>query len=970
MLNTVDEINTAFCFLTDSKGYLWIGTRYNGFYRISEQTGAIMHISYDTLNSLSIRAVNCMLEDSRGQFWFGTDNGLYKLRFNNGSETDYQLFRYRNNKTNPLSISGNAIKTIYEDKSGVIWIGTDEKGLNRITNPAEDKMVFFKNYQVDPEGAQGLPHNDIYSIFQQKENVLWLGTGGSGLVEMDIENEVFTIYSVDDGLLADAVYDIFSDMYGTMWLTTNMGICRFDPTRRKGEQFEFFTIDDGLNSNILMKGAVCHTKDGFIFFGGHKGFNSFHPDDITKNKTLPLAKITQVNVFNTLLTRHVEANDRITLSHKDYSFSIEFTALSYSQPKKNMYAYKMENFDENWQYTTASNRRALYSNLRPGDYTFYVKAANNSGTWNNQPFALRFRVKPAPFFSWWAYLLYALLALFILIVVYRFLLSREKIKKDLEVEQIERVKSEKLNRFKLRFYTNISHELLTPLAILSATIEGYEPGKPFGEGTIGIMQRNINRLVKLIQQLLVFRKIETENLKLVVSKNDLAQFVTILCGNFAPLVDKKKISLHVDVPDEKLVVFFDEDKIDKILHNLLSNAFKYTPTGGGVKVGCSAIEVNGKDYFQLVVSDTGKGIPADKLDFIFERFTRLESEGNEVSGTGIGLELTKRLVELHNGEIMVASELGVGTTFTIQIPAYRSAYLEEQVHEGDSELARFKRTEALAIENEVAPTLVAPVAADELRSDGRKKLLLIEDNYEYRELLQQHLSGTYQVYEAENGKTGLEKTKKLLPDIVISDIMMPEMDGFEFCSSLKNTLEISHIPVILLSAKTGIESKTEGYETGADSYIEKPVNFKMLETRIHALIQQREKFKELFKTSLDLEPSKISVTSLDEKYFTRVKEIVEANIDNPEFNVAMLVSEMSTSNSMLYRKISSLTGMSPNEFIKIMRLKRAAQLLSEKKHNISEVAYITGFNNQSYFGVCFKKQFGLSPSEFVAQQSK
>ncbi|MCG8700891.1 MAG: ATP-binding protein [Bacteroidales bacterium] len=957
VLNQIDELNTVNYFLEDSRGNLWIGSRYNGLILTNKDKNIIQWITPSP--SSGGREITCILEDSKKNIWVGTNNGLLKMVYQDQNNS-YDKYVYKKDELNPYSISGNLINVVYEDRNGIIWVGTNEKGLNRlITEKETHNQVSFKNYRAEKNNSNSLSSDDIYSIYEDNYNNFWICTGGGGLNLLHRDKEVFQQFEKSDGLEGDAVYDILEDESNKLWLSTNKGLCRFDPKKNQGFQFENFYSDDGLQSNIFIKGASYKTKDNHLMFGGYRGFNIFNPKDIHINKFIPPVLISDVSVFNEVRHSYLKNDETIILSHSDYSFTINFTALSYSQPNKNKYAFRLEGFDDNWNYTDASNRKAVYSNLRKGTYYFHVKAANNSGLWNNNPTKLIIVVKPAPYETWWAFTLYGISLAFILYGIYRFLLYRAKIRQELEIEQIERAKSEKLNQYKLRFFTNISHELLTPLSVLSCTINEYKPGNKLSSQSANLFKRNVDRLIRLINQLLIFRKIETGNLKLKVAKGDLGRYSQVLFENFHPLAVKNNIQFEFDIEPERFDCYFDSDKIDKILHNLLSNAFKYTNKNGSVYVSCTQNMVKNMPYARFSVSDTGKGIPKDELEHIFDRFYRLEHGSS--SGSGIGLELTKNLVELHNGEISVESDPGKGTTFTISIPVYKEAYIEDQL--SDAKLSEEQYTKLPATEDIYIGSNT--IETEETDSEKKNSVLIVEDNADFRSVLKNTLFANYKVYEANNGAEGLKVAKKNIPNIIISDVMMPEMDGVEFCKQLKSTLEVSHIPVILLTAKVNVESRTEGYKAGADSYLAKPVDIKMLHTRIESLIEQRKNTHTKFKDELKLEPEKVTITSLDEKYIKRAVEIVEKNIDNPDFNVHQFAKETGSSNSMLYRKISAIAGMSPNEFIKSMRLKRAVQLLEEAKYTVAEVAYATGFTDQSYFGVCFKKQFGTTPSDFL-----
>jgi signal transduction histidine kinase/ligand-binding sensor domain-containing protein/DNA-binding response OmpR family regulator len=941
------DLNTVRAVVSDQKGRYWMGTRYNGLFLVDFKNNFVTSFSLGNNVTIPVRLVNHLLIDKNNHLWIATRIGLFKL-----VETGDNVFEvYSYNSSNGLS--SNVIETLFIDNEGVLWVGTG-KGISKLTSPLSNhKNALFESIITDNSVFNKLK---IASVFEDNNQQFWVGSEGAGLFLLERSTKKVIPFNKDEGLPGDAVYSITQDTEGNLWLSTNAGLILFKPTSPSKERFSVYTEDDGLQGNIFIKGSFARLPDGQLFFGGHNGFNMFDPALVHHNSFVPAVMISDLKVFNKSINFDFSKKKELILKHSDKSFTIEFTALSFSHPFKNQYAFKLEGFDSDWNLTNASNRRAHYSNLKHGKYTFLVKASNSGGLWNQLPYSFTIKVLPSPWLSVYAYILYFVLILTGFFVVYKFLIYRTKLLHAVDIEKMERERTENLNQFKFRFFTNISHELLTPLSIISCTVDNLSKKLINGDNDVVSIQNNVNRLVRLIRQLLDFRKIEAGDMKLLVGCGNLSIFLGEIIDNFLPLANKNKIDLifHAEEIND---VWFDGDKMDKILHNLLSNALKYSAEGGEVFVHCHAVVIDNVKHARITVKDNGKGISPDKLERIFDRFYR-ENE-MESTGSGIGLSLTKNLVELHNGEISVVSQKGVGTEFTIVLPIDKKAYLESQLLSTAPE-------HHFSLHSEIVVTNSSSDAVFFDRQGNRYSVLLVEDNKEFRIALTDSLSRSFNVLSASNGSEAFELAVKSVPDIIVSDVMMPGMDGFELCRKVKSTLEVSHIPVVLLTAKTNSESRETGYESGADSYLAKPVNVSLLETRIRGLIELREKLKKRFQTTIDLEPEKVNLTSLDEKFILKAKEIVEKNIDDETLNVHRLVKEMSTSNSMLYRKITGLTGLSPNEFIKNIRLKRAAQLLSENKFNISEVAFAVGFHDQSYFSVCFKKHFGKTPSEFVS----
>ena len=707
-----------------------------------------------------------------------------------------------------------------------------------------------------------------------------------------------------------------------------------------------------------------------MFFGGHKGYNSFFPDkmEIPSQETNFL--ITDIKIFNHSFSNlPVELQQKISpvmptytskieLPHKYNNFSIEFAALTYKNPELNRYAYRLQNFDRDWQYTDADRRFAYYNNLPSGTYTFQLKATNENGEWSGYVRELTVVVLPPFWATWWAYLLYVIIVSVIGVSIYRTAKNRILLRNALRLREIEKAKAEELNHAKLQFFTNITHELLTPLTIISATVDELKTQAPSHNDLYTVMNSNIQRLIRLLQQILEFRKAETGNLKLRVSPGDIAAFVKNAAESFQPLVKKRKIHFSFLCDPESMIGYFDMDKLDKILYNLLSNAAKYNKEDGFIQVSLSYDETD-KDFILLKIKDNGKGISKEKQKNLFKRFYEGDYRKFNTIGTGIGLSLTKDLVELHGGTISVESEVDHGTEFMVRIPIERSYYDEEQ------------------IDDEAISLMQNPVNYEDTQEDAdvetqevtikANTILLVEDNGELLHLMTKLLSREYNVFTAQNGKEGIAVLEKEDVDLIVSDVMMPEMDGIEFCKYVKGHLEMSHIPMILLTAKNKEEDRAEAYEIGADAFISKPFNLTVLHARIRNLLKYKERMARDFKNQIVFEVKDLNYTSLDEDFIQRAIHCVNNHLEDPNFDQAQFADEMRTSKSTLYKKLKSLAGLNTSSFIRNVRLKAACRIMEEKGTNVrvSELAYAVGFNDPKYFSSCFKKEFDMLPSEYI-----
>ena len=716
--------------------------------------------------------------------------------------------------------------------------------------------------------------------------------------------------------------------------------------------------------------------NGALFFGGINGISYFDPYQITVNIYKPPVVFTDflirnkpvsLNDKNSPLKNQINETDQITLTHDQGFISFKFAALNYINPDKNQYAYKMEGFsgDEAWHYV-GSQRMATYTNLNAGTYIFKVKAANNDGLWNNSLKTIKLIVLPPWWKTWWAYLIYALLIGLLLYAFYYYSLKTARLKNELVFEHLSHEKDQELSQRKLTFFTNISHEIKTPLTLILAPLEnlvGLNEGNNKTQNQLMLMQRNGERLIRLINQLLDFRKFESGNMNLQAAEGNIVRFVNEVFIAFEAYAKSKKISFKFNSKQEEIKVFFDRDKLEKILYNLLSNALKFTPEGGKIVLH---IKTDNDSVF-IEVEDNGQGIPDQNINKIFECFNHFSDPRFSVHGTGIGLSFSKGLVELHHGKLTVKSavateEVNGYTCFTVQLPLGSQHLKPAEINPDFKDSENIAQYYQLGSNPEQSFTYKPKTA---LENTDQPIMLIVEDNVDVLNFIAHIFTDKYKVYTALNGLKGWETAIEIIPDIIISDVMMPEMNGTVLCNKIKSDIRTSHIPVILLSARTPLIFKIEGLETGADDYITKPFSVNILEARVRNLIESRKKLRDRYSKEISLQPQNVAITSPDEKFLSKVMLFIEANLAEPTLTVEELGKEIGMSRATLYRKMKALTNQTAIEFIRGVRLKRAAQLLAQNKFNVSEVAYMVGFMDVDYFRKCFKEQFGFTPKEYT-----
>jgi len=981
----------VYSLLQDSEGILWVGTATH-LDVLDKQNDNFIHCELPGDLDYSYMRINDIYQDSYDILWIGATGGAYYQKKSHPMDTSFLKARMTDN---PLM----EIRCISEDTSGNVFFGsTTGSGLFALT-PENREAFEFINFQYDSADNASISDNIIWSLHSDNRGFTWCGTS-NGLNRFNPVGSSFYCFNSSNGLSAKFVYDIKGDDTGNLWLSTELGIVRFTLLNDTTAVTKLLEEQDGIPFDNNYQFKIYKSSDGKIYVGGSRysedGFYCFDPGKLESNDHVPPIVLTGFSIKNqsVKLDTSITEIQNLYLRHHENNISLQFAALDYKDPSNNSYAYMLEGFDEDWIF--CENRRlANYTNLPPGDYIFRAKGSNNDGLWNESGASVKIFIATPPWKTWWAYSLYLLLFFTILFSIMKAYLNRQKLVHNFELKRMEATKLEELNKERSRFFANISHESRTPLSLIIGPVKRAISLIKDESVTSDLYMslRNSLRLQNLINQLLSLSKIESGQMRLLVKEEDIVSLVRGYCQSFESAAREKDIGLTFSTDTQDLYVYVERGKLEKILYNLVSNALKFTPGKGQVTVsvmGPNNEMSDDKTNFKktncalITISDNGIGIPEDKLPHIFDRFYQVnDSTSRDQEGTGIGLSLVKELVELHHGNIMVESQLGKGTTFRIYLQTGYEHLNPEEItqakEEAGSEVNCNAVNEELQILYSDDPSYEKPEnrALSEKVDQSLPRLLIVEDNRDMRYYLRSCLEEIYIITEASNGESGLLKAFDIIPDLVISDVMMPEMDGYQLCNKIKNDERTSHIPVILLTALTSMESKIEGLETGADDFLSKPFDASELKVRVKNLVVQRRTLAEKFMknasrigiaNTLGLPES--GMTSADENFLQRSLEIIRKHMADPDFTVDALSESLNLSRSQLYRKVQALTILSPNEYIRYCRLQKAAQMLLHNTGNIAEVAYDVGFNNPSYFSKCFKEQFGVNPSDYQKEDQE
>ena len=814
------------------------------------------------------------------------------------------------------------------------------------------------------KGWETLVSDNIGAICVDDNGLVWMGSQDGDVFTYDPQtNKVENLSDMFD-MLEEGIFNIITDQLGHIWISTNKRVIEYDP--KNGGIMDYSTMTDVM-VNSFMPNSYYKTRSGKILYGGNKGISVFTPyDHLSDNPRRIRTMVSDVKIdgVSSLLEKNNQRfnlrSQIISLNAGDKNIEIDFSSLNYAFPDKIKYAYKMDGVDDDWVYVRGDRQFAFYNQLPKGKRTFYLKTTDVNGLWSNYIAEVQVFKQPAFYETLWAYLFYIVFTLLCLYLFYHRMKRRIQLRHELRIAQIDKEKSEELVQTKLRYFTNISHDLLTPLTIITCLIDDAEMTNGSRISQLTMIRSNVNKLRRLLQQILDFRKVESGNMKLSVSKSDVISFIDDVCKiHFTPLMRKKNQTFTFLTEDRHLMAYFDRDKLDKIVSNLLSNAYKYTANGGNIKLIVDSYWESENHHLRIQVVDTGEGIAPADLENVFKRFYTI-NKGDESESNGIGLSLTKDLVELHHGTINVESELGKGSTFTVDLPINKDSYQEDELI--SEHISANGINTDLILEKEALADSQVGEGEDAQIADVH--LLLVEDNEELLFLMEKILSKHYHVLIAKDGLEALNVIKDNEIDIIISDVMMPEMDGLEFCRALKSNLETSHIPIILLTAKNTVEDRIECYNAGADGYISKPFELKILEARINNFIMHKKNKQEEFRSNVEVNIDSLEPSSIDKEFLDKVISVINSNMSEGDFDVVQLADALAVSKSSLYRKMKLATGLSPIEFIRNIRLKHGSQLLKDKSISVAEVAYECGFSNPKYFATCFKEEFGVTPKEY------
>jgi signal transduction histidine kinase/ligand-binding sensor domain-containing protein/DNA-binding response OmpR family regulator len=930
--------NVVLSIFEDSKGRIWTGFYLHCMHRYDPQGDRFVPVP--PANRELLTDITVFAEDKKGNLWTGSmGKGACMYQADKNQVTAYQFFFGSTGN----QILSNYVNTLIIDRNQSIWIGSSE-GLNQL-NP---ETGVFTDYAVkDSMKANKV----IYSLLEDDEN-LWIGTR-NGLSLFNPVTGKSVTYNRQDGLPNDVICGIEKDRNGDLWVSTNMGLSMFN---KETSTFSNYFLHDGLQDNEFRRGAHFMTREGELFFGGINGVTHFFPQKLHSDHQLLNLMFTNLFIYNQkitprdktdrILTKDLNYTDKLKLPYSTKNFTIGFIAVEFNNPGKVTYFMKMEGFDPDWKTVPMESHLATYTNLNPGAYTFKVKAF--IGNEETKEKAIQIVITPPFWLSWQAKVLYVIAILLIIYFVYKEIVGRMEKKK----EDMKKLHEEQIMQSKLQFFTDISHEIRTPLTLvltpLESLIKDTTPGKL--QNTYLMIHQNGERILRLINQLMDIRKLDRGQMKLKAEQTDIVHFLGRIMESFNEMAQKKGIACHLVAANDLPSVWIDQDKIDKIIFNLLSNAFKFTPDGGCIEISVSV----DNDQLKIAVSDTGSGVLDEFKELIFNRFYQIPDTNTQKMGTGIGLHLSRSLTELHKGKIFVENNHPEGAVFIVLLPLGKTYFDETEI--ADESVAN----------NSISPVVIPEKSyvSREKTKKKKYKILIVEDDLDIRAFLEDELSEEYHVLINYNGKDGLKTTIRELPDCIITDLMMPVMDGIAFTKKVKTNEKTCHIPVIILTAHTNINQQIEGLQTGADAYITKPFNIDILKVRINKLVEQREMIRQKFESKPDEKEADIKTFTSDERLLQKFELLIRDHISDSELSVEYIAKELGLSRSQLQRRIKNHTRQNPSDYIRIIRLKYAKKLLETRKIPIAEIAYASGFSSLAYFSGSFREYYGMSPSAY------
>lgn len=947
---------------------LWVSLYAGGLHIMNISTGQIER----TIPDFRYGYVKAMTKDDADNYWIACGTNDPFLMWNASRNKLLKHFPVKGSSKPFIPVN---VQDVLTDRGQAIWVGTRSDGLFRYDYQSSALQHFNASAK-----SGSLSSDHVSVLFRDSRGQLWVGTFGGGLCLYDESSDSFKTYSQKDGLLNDAVCGIVEDKDGSLWISTLEGMSHFMPAT--GEFFNYNT-DNGYPVQETVPRASARLSDNTIVVGGMNTFVLFNPNQIVKNPLIPNVVISKFRIWadnvseGEGVTETAYPPSSVKLKYFQSAFTISFSALNYVYPKNNRYSYMLEGFDKNWN-SVRTERSATYTNIPPGKYLFRVKASNNDGVWNHEGVSLQIIILPPPWRTWWAYTLYVLLFIAVLSGFIYYILNKQKLETDISIKQIEQRNQEQNHQMRVRLFTNFSHELRTPLTLIIGPLNEILhrndiPGWLISK--LALMYKNAQRLLWLVNQLMDFRKLESGYMKLHVSQVDVNMFADDVIQSFRELAQTKHINLVLQNDQSNTEVWFDVILMEKVLFNLLSNAFKHTPAGGNIKISIQVLNkeavlalgkrVAGNRAALLIdVSDDGDGIGRDELKRIFEPFYQAHNhDGTNIYGTGIGLNLCKGIVELHSGSIWAESVPGQGSVFRVLLPV-GNAHFPENVISGTKQPENER-----PVMMEIPDSLMKPAmltTEEEVKRKENFTILIVEDNEDVRNYIKTLLISEYKIIEAEDCWIGCKKARDYVPDLIISDVMTPRMNGFELCQELKNNEVTNHIPIILLTALSGTEQIKVGLLSLADDYIVKPFNPEILKIRVNNLISIRRKIRQAFNKNSVYANINTDLPSADDKFISKVFDYIRKNIDNPDLRIDSFSKDVGMSRVQFYRKIKSITGKTPSTLIMEIRMNAASELIKKTDLNINEISYQVGFNDSSYFGKCFKMFFGVTPSEYKA----
>lgn len=918
--------------------YLWVGTFSGGLNRIDLSTYEVKNYNKgSSIGELNSNDIFTIYRTVAGKLLLGTPVGV--LTYDYAKDSFYPV----------QELNGVFVYSILEDSSGNLWFATYSEGVYCYL--LRDKQ--WKHYKSDKGVHGSLPYDKVLSIFEDSHKQLWFTTEGEGFCRFEPQTEKFTCYNSADILPNNVIHQIVEDEKGLFWITSNKGLIRFDP---KSEQSKVFTTANGLLSNQFNYCSSYKDEYGYIYLGSTNGLIIFNPNSFTENKYIPPVLITDFRLFNeevrpdktSPLKCNITHSSEICLKANQNSFSFNIAALSYQASEMNQLQYQLNGYEKGWHLANQTST-ITYSNLPFGSYTFRVKGANNDGIWNERFASLEINILPPFYLSGWAFFIYGLLVCGIILSVFISIQRRNQRKQAWLMSKMKQQQEKELYTAKIDFFTNVAHEIRTPLTLIKCPLDNVLKEQALNDSVkedLRIMSQNTDRLLDLTNQLLDFRKTETKGFNLSFVDSNISEIIRKCYIRFTALAKQNNINFKLNIPQKDIYAAVDKEAMTKIISNLFTNAIKYTETYIEVSVSTDIQHEN----FSITVTNDGEVVPKEMQEAIFQPFIQYKRKEKNTIGTGIGLALSRSLAELHHGTLVMEESMEYNR-FCLSLPV--------------------KQENTISLASVINCSEITEITAEKQNAvQTRSTILIVEDNIEMQNFISRQLASNYHILRANNGLEAIEILNKHSVNLIVSDIMMPEMDGIELCNKIKDDLNYSHIPIILLTAKTNLQSKIEGIKSGADAYIEKPFSVEYLKVNIAALLENREKLRKTFVNSPFVLSDTVALTKADENFLKTLNEVVTTNMHEPEFCLDNMASMLNMSRSSLNRKIKGLLELTPNDYIRLERLKRAAQLLKEGECKVNEVCYRVGFNTPSYFTKCFQKQFGVLPKDFVGHKDK